>query len=122
MIYKAKTIFTGYKLGLKTPDIYIGVPTKFWTHDLMTVNYKGENKIFKRSDIVTKQTFNDKFRPGQTYTLAYVMWTKFSPVLTCDRCSKETTDDFGDDLDRVLCEECSMEIGQIKEIADEEYA
>lgn len=71
-------MFTGYKLGLKKPDLYVGVPTKFWSGDTIEVEYKGETRTFKKENVKTKQTFNDKFRPGQTYTLAYVMWEKVS--------------------------------------------
>lgn len=74
--YKAKTIFTGYKLGLKTADIYVAVPVKFWTGNTIDVSYAGVTNTYKKKDIKLTRTFNDKFRPNQDYSLAYVLWKK----------------------------------------------
>ena len=75
MIYKAKTLFTGYKIGLKTPWLYVGVPTKY-INGAIAVEHEGKRKLFLKEKSVTKKTFNDRFRPNKTYTLAYFLWER----------------------------------------------
>lgn len=66
-IYKAKTLFDGYKIGLQNPDKYIGVPAgKGYTHAAI------DNKLISVKDRVpaTSRDFTDKFGRGN-YTLEY---------------------------------------------------
>lgn len=88
--YTAKTLFTGYKLGLKNANLYVGIPKKHFeykTHlrlpvesdeHCVGVSYAGEFQMFYVGKEETKRTFNDKFRPGKTYTLLYFLWKKVS--------------------------------------------
>lgn len=78
-IYNAKTLFTGYKLGLKNPSLYIAVPKKhFNTTAALRVNYIGDSRELFMMDVVKERTFNDNFRPGEKYTLCYFLWKKVS--------------------------------------------
>lgn len=77
--YYAKTLFTGYKLGLKTPDLYVGVPRKKFSGDNpVAVHFAGEMQVMYENDAEAEKTFNDKFRPGEVYTLMYFLWKKVS--------------------------------------------
>ena len=73
-MYTPQTTFTGYKIGLNTPHLYIAIPDKYWKGDVVEVDYQGETRTFRKSMVATHRTFNDKFRPGETYTLLYVLW------------------------------------------------
>ena len=76
MIYKPKTLFTGYKLGLKTPDMYVGVPSKYLDKNgKIRVLYMEELRTFYPHQIVESREFPDKFSDG-TYTLNYYLWKK----------------------------------------------
>lgn len=73
--YTAKTLFTGYKIGLKSPSLYVGVPTKYFNH-IIRVNFKDKSKVFGSGQIKAKKVFNDRFRPKVTYELAYFLWER----------------------------------------------
>jgi hypothetical protein len=74
--YKAKTLFTGYKLGLKNPSLYVGVPKKYFTGKLIKVENKDKKKLYDIREKVCEETFNDRFRPGMKYTLVYFLWER----------------------------------------------
>jgi hypothetical protein len=75
--YTAKTLFTGYKLGLKSPSLYVGVPKKYFKPDRsVPVKYGEKLKYVRLKDSVYEQTFNDRFRPGKKYTLTYYLWKR----------------------------------------------
>lgn len=75
-MYKPKTLFTGYKIGKKSADLYVGVPDKYWKGRTVTVQYKNDKRLVMDKDVVTTRTFHDKFRPGKKYELRYVLWEK----------------------------------------------
>lgn len=75
-MYKPKTLFTGYKIGQKSADLFVGVPDKYFIAGKITVHFKGESREFELSKAVTSRVFNDKFRPGKEYTLYYFLWEK----------------------------------------------
>ena len=71
--YKARTIFTGYKIGRKSSDLYVGVPAKRVSAGCKYVSF--ENKRMKLPivpDMVMSQ--QDKFLPNKTFTLNYYRW------------------------------------------------
>jgi len=77
MIYEAKASFTGYKLGFRTPDIYIAIPNKYWKGGIVTAKFQGEVHSFSDKDIKYKQkNLPDKWKAGATYELWYVRWKK----------------------------------------------
>jgi hypothetical protein len=76
MTYTAKTLISGYKLGLEKPDWYIGIPKQYWNSICASVKYEDKVRIFDKKKIVKEETFPDKFTPGKEYTLCYVMWSK----------------------------------------------
>jgi hypothetical protein len=83
--YNAKTLFTGYKLGLKTADLYVGVPSKFIKNGEIKVKYKQLSKVYKTEQKKTERTFANKFRPGAEYTLYYYLWNKAKVYETKDQ-------------------------------------
>ena len=84
MLYLAKILFTGYKLGLKSPSLYVGIPGKYWKGGFVAVKFGDDRRIFKESQIVTKCAFNDRFQPNQTYELWYVLWKKVKKTEVAD--------------------------------------
>jgi len=76
--YSPKTTFTGYKIGLGTPDLYVGVPTKYFRHGNCFVQYENRTENFSLKEKATEVVFNDRFVPNATYTLAYFLWKKVS--------------------------------------------
>jgi hypothetical protein len=72
MIYKPKTTFPGYKIGLGNANLYIGIPDKYFKHNCM-VKIEGEIKTYSDSDVVLEKEFDDKFSAG-TYKLRYVLY------------------------------------------------
>jgi hypothetical protein len=74
-VYKPKTTFTGYKIGLENANLYLGIPDKYFKHNCM-VEFDGEIKTYSDKEVVTEREFNDKFRPNATYALRYVLWKK----------------------------------------------
>lgn len=77
-MYEPATSFTGYKIGLKDPSIFIGVPETYWKKEKVNVNYMGKVREYSKKDVVTHRDFNDKFRPGKKYTIHYLLWEKIS--------------------------------------------
>jgi hypothetical protein len=75
MLYQAKTLISGYKLGLKDMSLFIGIPKKYWPKEYVSVKFEDKLRMFKKNQIVKEQEFNDKFGSG-TYTLCYVLWEK----------------------------------------------
>ena len=80
-MYKAKTTFTGWKLGLENPNLYIGIPVKYFFDNkghmkFITASYQGVEKTFEPKNSVLDKKFNDRFIPGSTYTLLYFLWEK----------------------------------------------
>ena len=75
--YRAKTLFTGYKIGLMNPSLYIGVPKKyFYNHNSIPVEHDGKVKYFHYKEAESEKTFNDRFMPGTIYTLLYFLWKR----------------------------------------------
>jgi len=74
--YTVKTLLTGYRIGLKDSSLYAGIPAKFWTDQTIRVRFKDEIRVFCFDQIVTRQQFNDKYRPGEIYALDYVLWRR----------------------------------------------
>ena len=74
--YVAKSLLTGYRLGLKEANLYVGIPVKYWQGQMIRIRYKNEVKEFCFDQIKHRQEFNDKFIPGATYTLLYVLWRR----------------------------------------------
>ncbi len=77
-LYEAKTLMTGYKIGLKTPHLYIGVPEKNVKGGGCFAKFQDEVRGFSIDKCVGREKFNDKFRPGKKYTLCYFLWKKVS--------------------------------------------
>jgi len=75
-IYEPKTLFTGYKIGLGNQHLYIGVPSKYFQKGIVFVKKNGNLRSFNQKNKATQETFNDKFRPGETYTLYYFLWKR----------------------------------------------
>ena len=74
--YEAKTIMTGYSIGLKDPGLYVAVPKKYFRDGGVTVQHGNKVKIYSEKSIVLRETFNDRFKPGKVYTLCYLLWEK----------------------------------------------
>ncbi len=64
-VYKAKTTFDGFKIGMKNSDKYIGVP-KGKGYTIATIF--GQEIVL--GDPVCENTFKDKYGRGD-YTLQY---------------------------------------------------
>lgn len=81
--YVAKSLLTGYKLGLKEANLYVGIPAKYWQGQMIRIRHKNEVKEFCFDQIVKRESFNDKFVPGATYALVYVLWrrVKKGPII-----------------------------------------
>lgn len=75
-MYIPKTTFSGYKIGLSNEYLYIGIPDKYWKGESVAVSFNGKIRYFHPDDVVTSRVFDDKFRPGETYELLYVLWEK----------------------------------------------
>ena len=71
--YNAKTTFSGYRIGLGTPDLYVGVPDTKWTGNEIKVAHGKETKEYIKKDVVKSITFDHRNKPG-TYELLYVLW------------------------------------------------
>jgi hypothetical protein len=76
MMYQAKTLISGYKLGLKDMSLFVGIPKKYWNNICVSVKYGDESRLFSKKKIVKEEEFVDKFKPGMKYTLCYVLWEK----------------------------------------------
>ena len=75
-VYRAKTLFTGYKLGFQSKDLFVGVPDKYLDKNgEVVVQYADRNRLFQEKDIVDSREFPDKFSEG-TYTLHYYLWRR----------------------------------------------
>ena len=75
-MYKAKTLFTGFQIGLNTKDLFVGVPSKYQgATGRVEVEHNKEIRSFGPEKIVESREFDDKFSPG-TYTLNYYLWKK----------------------------------------------
>lgn len=87
-VYKARTLFTGYNIGLQDEDLYVGVPTKFGENG-MIVKYNDESMVISsfKNDKVHEETFDDKFRVGEKYTLFYFPW-KVAKGFRCLSCGE----------------------------------
>lgn len=77
-LYEAKTLMTGYRIGLKNPNLYIGVPEKNIKGGGCFAKFQGEVRAFSMDKCVGREKFNDKFKPGGTYTLCYFLWKRVS--------------------------------------------
>ena len=73
--YLAKSTPPGYKIGMKTPDIFVAIPKHRWTDDTVRVKHGNTVKTFTKKQIVDERTFPDKYGRGE-YTLVYVIWEK----------------------------------------------
>ncbi len=75
-VYRAKTLFIGYKIGAKTDDLFVGVPMGFgYTH----AKHGSMTITLNKEDIVSEsQPFRDKsgINGGKPYKLAYIKWPK----------------------------------------------
>jgi len=90
MNYKAKTLFTGYKLGLKNDKVYVAVPSKYIKQDKVTVTYENDKMYLnKNARPKHRETFNDKFRVGEKYTLYYYLWKPYKEELEWTRRGRE---------------------------------
>lgn len=72
--YNAKTTFSGYKIDLKNPNDYVGVPERLVGEDGVKVHHRGETKILKKGEHEHEMEFPDKYRPGKYYKLLYFLW------------------------------------------------
>jgi len=64
------------KLGLNNPNLYVGVPTKYFNEDgHVGVKYNGNvRRIYLKNKVKgCGKTFNDQFSDG-TYTIEYFKW------------------------------------------------
>lgn len=73
-VYKAETLFTGYKLGLKTDKTFVGVPRQKLKEECLVKHDKDKMTIAKGTKPKTKKRFNDKFVVGKKYWLYYFVW------------------------------------------------
>ena len=73
-VYRPKSTVYGYKIGLKNTSRYIGIPVKYFSSGSVQVLFNNRLVNYYSDDVVGKEKFDDKFRPGKTYTLAYVPW------------------------------------------------
>lgn len=114
--YKARTLFTGFKIGLKNPSLYIGIPTKYFSvSGKVMAGYKGNKvKQFDRVRAVCEQTFNDRFRPGQTYTLAYFLWKRVKKSELKEKKEKMTKKEYKAEVETIAYLEASDQLGEIK--------
>ena len=76
MIYKAKTSFIGYKIGLENPNVYIAAPKKYFKGGELVVEGPGGIQRVHEKDIVKEITLPDKIKPGTDYILAYLLWER----------------------------------------------
>lgn len=75
--YQAKTTFTGYKIGLENPSLYIGVPKKYFKPGrALPVGFDNKTRFYSKKEAKTERTFNDRFEPNKTYTLLYFLWQR----------------------------------------------
>lgn len=72
-IYNAKTTFSGFKLGLKNTDKYVGIPQSVWKSGKASVQHHGITREYTEDQVETKRDFKDKFGRGD-YQLWYVKW------------------------------------------------
>lgn len=73
-VYKAETLFTGYKLGLKTNKTFVGVPRQKLKEDCVVLHDNQRMVIKKGTKPKTKKRFDDKFIVGKKYWLHYFIW------------------------------------------------
>jgi len=75
--YEAKTLFTGFKIGLKNASLYVLVPAKYWEHNaIIEVTHEGKSKKYQETDIVKKIVLPDKIVEGKDYPVTYLLWKK----------------------------------------------
>lgn len=72
--FTPKTLFPGYKLGLKTPHLFVGIPDKWFTDGEVICRMDNKEQLLKTKDAVYSKQFPDKFRAGTFYTLYYFLW------------------------------------------------
>jgi hypothetical protein len=73
-IYNAKTLFTGYKLGLKSDKVFVGVPRQKLKEDCIVKHDKDTMIVKKGTKPKTRKRFNDKFVIDKKYWLHYFIW------------------------------------------------
>jgi len=81
MTYQARTLISGYKLGLEKPDWYIGIPKQYFNNICASAKFGDKTRIFPKKKIIKEETFPDKFIPNKKYTLCYVLWEKHQAPL-----------------------------------------
>lgn len=74
--YKPKALVNGYKLGAEFGGKwYVAIPKHLLLRGAVTVQFEEKKKVVvSTTPFVTSRDFNDKFRPGKTYTLQYYLW------------------------------------------------
>lgn len=75
--YSTKSKLFGYQIGLNNDNLYIAVPKKYFTDEVVEVECDGEKKTYGVEDKVLEATQLDKFGKGMTYTLYYFLWKTF---------------------------------------------
>jgi len=78
-MYKPKTLFTGFRIGLHDGNLYVAIPNKYFRNGGVEVEFDGEVRGFNQKDALTERSFNDKFKHGEHYTLYYYFWKKVEP-------------------------------------------
>jgi hypothetical protein len=73
-IYNAKTLFTGYKLGLKSDKVFVGVPRQKLKEDCIVKHDKDTMFIKRGTKPQTRKRFDDKFVIDKKYWLHYFIW------------------------------------------------
>jgi len=74
-MYKPRTSFSGFKIGLNNDRAYIGVPDgQYDSAGFADIEYLGIQKTLRRNDAVTTLSFPDKYGRNTTYTLYYYEW------------------------------------------------
>ena len=70
--YKAKTLFSGYLIGLGAMDQYVAAPEHSFNGK---ISYNGVTKNFGKQNPAATRSFADRFGRG-SYKLLYFKWTK----------------------------------------------
>ena len=77
--YKARTIFSGFKIGLTTSDKYVGVPKHLFEGHTTKVTYGKSYMIIPKHTPYEKLSppLTDKIDASKTYFLMYYKWTPY---------------------------------------------
>ena len=72
--YNAKTLIEGYKLGLDKNKLYIAIPDKIYSSNILITHGNQMMQLNGDKPLKVSESFDDKFGRQNPYCLYYFLW------------------------------------------------